>query len=81
MQDSQEKSDMCSQMTLPRLPDHAVTCSTPPTPLTGDNLVRARRTYQMTQVKTAIDEWWKSKTEQNEIDVEQARQASRKIMK
>jgi hypothetical protein len=35
----------------------------------------------MTQVKTAIDEWWKSKTEQNEIDVEQARQASRKILK
>ena len=38
--------------------------------MTGDNLVRARRTYQMQQVKSAIEEWWKQKSDTNEIDVD-----------
>lgn len=58
-----------------------MTSSTPPTPMTGDNLVRARRTYQMQQVKSAIEEWWKQKSDTNEIDVDQAKAASRKILK
>lgn len=56
-------------------------CSTPPTPMTGDNLVKARRSYQMQQVKSAIDDWWKSKNDTNEIDCDQAKLASRKILK